>query len=139
MKDDAHPTKRYDGQGNVHELLTPEMRQQVVQLKEQLEDYTSDSLTLFAVTWMSLTTRPTGHMRSPNACLKTILSQLGTQSKVRSQPLTRRPTKWIGNHTISTDAMRRSNELLHRDGHFVSSRFDRRIHFPIRPNACENG
>ena len=39
MKDDAHPTKRYGGQGNVHELLTPEMRQQVVQLKEKLEDY----------------------------------------------------------------------------------------------------
>jgi len=39
MKDDAHPTKRYGGQGNVHELLTPEKRQRVVQLKEQLEDY----------------------------------------------------------------------------------------------------
>ena len=39
MKDDAHPTKRYGGQRNVHELLTPEMRQQVVQLKEKLEDY----------------------------------------------------------------------------------------------------
>jgi hypothetical protein len=39
MKDDAHPTKRYGGQGNVHKLLTPEMRQQVVQLKQQLEEY----------------------------------------------------------------------------------------------------
>ena len=39
MKDDAHPSKRYGGQGNVHKLLTPEMRQQVVQLKEKLEDY----------------------------------------------------------------------------------------------------
>jgi hypothetical protein len=38
MKVDAHRTKQYQGQSNVHKLITTEMRQQVVQLKKQLED-----------------------------------------------------------------------------------------------------
>jgi hypothetical protein len=39
MKVDAHRAQQHQGQSNVHKLITPEMRQQVVQLKEQLEDY----------------------------------------------------------------------------------------------------
>jgi hypothetical protein len=38
MKNDANHTKQHQGQTNV-QLLTPEMRQQVVQLKERLEEY----------------------------------------------------------------------------------------------------
>lgn len=37
MKDDAKPTKRHRGQRNVHKLLTPEMRQDIEALKEQME------------------------------------------------------------------------------------------------------
>ena len=38
MKDDAHSTQRDGGQGNVHKLLTPEMRQDIIRVREQMEE-----------------------------------------------------------------------------------------------------
>jgi len=39
MKDSKNPTKQHRGQSNVEKLVTPEMRQDVVQLKQRLEEY----------------------------------------------------------------------------------------------------
>ena len=90
MKDDAHPTKRYGGQGNVHELLTPEMRQQVVQLKEQLEDYVGRLDTVCHN--LDLINNAIYRAYEIAECLlkDDPFAAWDTQSKVRSQPLTRR-------------------------------------------------
>jgi hypothetical protein len=34
-----HPTNRYHGQGNVHKVVTPVMREQIVRLKRRLDKY----------------------------------------------------------------------------------------------------
>ena len=39
MKVDAHRAQQHQGQSNVHKSNTPEMRRQVVQLKQRLDDY----------------------------------------------------------------------------------------------------
>lgn len=39
MKHSAHLTKQHPGQNNVYKLIAPEMRQQVIQLKQRLDDY----------------------------------------------------------------------------------------------------
>lgn len=46
MKVDAHCTKQYQGQSNVHKLLTPEMQQKVTQLKKRLEEFADHLHTL---------------------------------------------------------------------------------------------
>ena len=71
MKDDADCTKRHRPQGNVHKLLTPEMRQEIVRLKGQMEEYAGhlDHLCrdLEVINDASSTQR-----RSLNACSMTI-------------------------------------------------------------------
>jgi hypothetical protein len=39
MKVDARRAQQRQGRSNVHKLITPELRQEVVQLKQRLDDY----------------------------------------------------------------------------------------------------